>query len=115
MDDLDSYLNYVNVIWNRVSSKFSGQSDDVKIAVMQLIARPFYYWVQEEKPSEKPKEGMNTIENVIRNYSDYAKLDGNEVKLIKRMGLEDFSRLKEDLRSIGYLYDPQTRGFKKKQ
>ncbi|BAB59987.1 TVG0869119 [Thermoplasma volcanium GSS1] len=117
MEDIDSYLNYVNSIWVKINEKFKNQDENVKIAILQLAARPYYYWIQENLSPPPKKEGQETgkLENIVSKYGDSIQIENDTVKIVKRLGTTEFAALRDSLREIGYQYDAQSRGFKKKQ
>ncbi|KAA8923554.1 MAG: hypothetical protein F6Q11_00745 [Thermoplasma sp.] len=118
---MDAYLDYVSGIWSKIDKKFHDQDISTKIAILQLVARPYYYWIQENPVQEKstleeaqPRK-QDAIKEITSKYGDALLVDNDTVRIVKRLNTDEFNRLKEELRQIGFLYDAQLRGFKKKQ
>ncbi|WP_237265301.1 hypothetical protein [Thermoplasma sp. Kam2015] len=121
MDNLDAYLDYVSGIWSKINQKFHDQDVNVRLAILQLVARPYYYWIQENQVEEKqvPEETVprkqDAIKDITSKYGDALQVDNDTVRIVKRLNTDEFNKLKEDLRQLGFLYDAQLRGFRKKQ
>lgn len=121
MDSLDAYLDYISGIWSKIDKKFHDQDISTRIAILQLVARPYYYWIQENPVQEKPvveesqPKRQDSLREITSKYGDALQVDSDTVKIVKRLNTDEFNKLKEDLRQLGFLYDAQLRGFKKKQ
>lgn len=114
------YYDYLNTIYREISEYLKVQDGVINAEKLQLMfdktASPFVYWLESKSREEAKKEmgdekRMTLLKALEAKYNLRASEDRNRFFITSRLENDDFRRLSDNMKLVGFHYDAKERAF----